>query len=65
MGRDEQEGRGGEVGATYFGIGAGNKLVCCTQRKRGQLEFSSDRTPEYLSTEAEGPAAHQRHKVMM
>lgn len=59
--RGAEEERCGYV----LGIGAGYKLVCCTQRRRGQLEFSSDRPPEYLSPQAGGLVEHQRHKVML
>lgn len=52
-------------GGYLLGIGAQNKLVCCTEWRRGQLEFSSDRVPENLCTEAGGPAEHQRQKVML
>lgn len=51
-------------GGYVLGIGAGNKLVCCTLRRRGQVEFSSDRAPE-SPPRAGGPAEHQRQKVML
>lgn len=46
-------------GGYVLGIGAGDKLVCCTQRSRGQMKFSSDRAPEYLSPQA----ARRRPKI--
>lgn len=47
-----------------LGIGAENKLVCCAQRRRGQVEFSSDRAPE-SPPRAGGPTEHQRQKEML
>lgn len=69
---DEQEENWGSEnkkeerwGGYVHGTGAGNKLVCCTQRRRGQMEFSSDRASEYLSPQAAWLAEDQRHKVML
>lgn len=58
MRRRRRRSRGGGYA---LGFGAGNKLVRCTERRRGQVEFSSDRAPEYPSPQAR----HQRHKVML
>lgn len=47
---------------TYvLGIGAGNKLLCCTQWRRGQMEFTSS---QCLSPQAGRLLEDQRHEVM-
>lgn len=52
---DNLEGHRMRRGEGYaIGTGARNELVCCTQRRRGQVEFSSDKAPEYPSPRAGG-----------
>lgn len=61
--REKKRSRGGRQsagrmsrrtgGGYVFGFGAGNKLVCCRQKRGGQVEFSSDGAPQCTSPHAE------------